>query len=147
MLEIQLRVLELEDCERVSQIAAQCLPEHWSLSGIQDTLRYDNNFFYVACENENIVGFAGCMIIAEDAELLNIAVVPDYQKQGVGAKLLQEMLDVAKKQEAERILLEVREGNSVARQLYRSFGFKELGLRKHYYANPTEDAVIMERKL
>ena len=146
---IELIPLELQYCEEVADIARENLPEAWSLSGIQDVLRYDNNIYYVAKQpdNQKIVGFAGIMLIADEAELLNIAVRKDFQGQGVGQLLLKKIMEKGCTGGAERMLLEVRRSNIPAIKLYHKNRFSVLGERKDYYSNPKEDAIIMEKKL
>lgn len=141
--------LQMKDCEAVFEIARESLPEHWSLSGVQDVLKYDNNIYYVArcMETDEIVGFAGIMIVADEAELLNIAVKAPVRDKGIGELLLTQVIWSAKERNAVRMLLEVRESNEKAIHLYKKKLFTVLGKRKAYYSNPTEDAVIMERKL
>ncbi len=136
-------------CEPVYRIAAKSLPEHWSLQSVKDVLLYDNNIFYVAIQKgTNVVtGFAGIMMIADEAELLNIAVLPEYRESGIGQMLIDRMLVEAKKHGAGRILLEVRKSNNPARHLYEKNGFTSFAERKGYYNNPKEDAVIMEKRL
>ncbi len=142
---IEIRRMELSDCEAVYQIAKETLPEHWSLEEIQRVLQYDYNIYNVAyrVEDERIVGFAGIMVIEEDAELLNIAVSRDFQKRGIGLLLLQSVITKAQEHAAEKMLLEVRESNKNARNLYLKNDFCEIGVRKNYYKQPTEHAVIM----
>ena len=79
--DVELVPLSLELCEDVYHIAAVSIPEHWSLEGVKDVLRYDNNIFRVAKlkDSTTIVGFAGIMMIVDEAELLNIAVLPEYR--------------------------------------------------------------------
>lgn len=172
---IVLLPLRLQFCEAVADIARECLPEHWSLDGIKDVLRYSNNIYYVACdvkENEDsfladikkadnkqnqvynicnlsgmVVGFAGIMLIADEAELLNIAVTPSFRGQGIGQMLLDKMITEAARKAIRRLLLEVRKGNVSAIQFYNKNHFQKLGERKNYYSHPKEDAVIMERKI
>lgn len=145
---IELMPLQLSDCEAVADIAKICLPEHWSLDSVRSVLKYENNIYYVAhsIEQNILVGFAGIMVIADEAELLNIAVLPEFQRQGVGMVLLGQMLQEAKQAGANRLLLEVRESNQTARKLYCRHQFVEIGTRRKYYHNPVEDAVIMERR-
>lgn len=145
--DIELFPMQRKDCEAVYEIAKESLPEHWSLQGVCDVLRYDSSIYYVAyCKDcDEIVGFAGVMLVAEEAELLNIAVKPSYQNQGVGQLLLAKVMKQSAEQGAERILLEVRKSNVQALHLYKENFFSELGIRKAYYNNPTEDAIIMER--
>ena len=141
--------LTLEDCEDVARIAKESLPEHWSLAGIQDTLKYDNNIYYVARDKESdrILGFAGIMIIADEAELLNIAISKQYRAKGIGQLLMEQLLEEATNAGAKRLLLEVRESNQVAKDFYRKNAFSVIGERKNYYSNPMESAIIMEKWL
>lgn len=146
---IELIPLELQYCEEVADIAKENLPEAWSLSGIQDVLRYNDNIYYVARQTDNreVVGFAGIMLIADEAELLNIAVRKDFQGQGVGQLLLEKVMEKGCAGGARRMLLEVRKSNIPAIKLYQKNLFSVLGERKNYYSNPTEDAIIMEKNL
>lgn len=167
---IVLLPLRLAYCDAVAEIAKESLPEHWSLDAIKDVLNYNNNIYYVACDMENevyepgkmedngteqersrhslkkeqIIGFAGIMLIADEAELLNIALRQEYRGTGTGRKLLEKMLEKAKENGAGRMLLEVRKSNKAAIDLYEKYQFTRLGERKNYYSNPTEDAIIME---
>ena len=169
---IVLLPLQLKYCEAVAEIAKECLPEHWSLDGIRDVLQYDNNIYYVACEVEStvyddrenadyyqnaenedsvisdkVVGFAGIMLLADEAELLNIAVTPSFQGRKIGQALLNKMIVSAKEKGIRRILLEVRKSNTLAMDLYYKNQFVKLGERKNYYSRPKENAVIMERRI
>lgn len=146
---IILTPLQYEDCEAVAFISETCLLEHWSLESIRKTLDYAENLYYVARDEASgtIVGFAGIMVIDEDAELLNIAVLPEYRSLGVGSTLLKQVMYSAKKKNARRMLLEVREHNEAAQHLYKKNNFCVLGMRRGYYKNPVEDAIIMECRL
>lgn len=146
---IELRPLQYTHCEAVAEIAKESLPEHWSVESIRDVLRYENNIYYVACspENNRIIGFAGIMIIADEAELLNIAVHPVFRTQRIGELLLERMLQEAVRSGAYRVLLEVRESNVSAQNLYMKYQFTQIAKRKNYYSNPVEDAIIMEKLL
>lgn len=145
---IELKPLSLPDCESVAKIAELCLSERWSLESIRSVLQYKNNIYYVAhsIEKSMIVGFAGIMIIADEAELLNIAVLSEFRRQGIGRFLLDQMLSEAARAGAYRLLLEVREGNHAAQQLYQQKHFSQIGTRREYYHNPVEDAIIMEHR-
>ncbi|MDD6070924.1 MAG: ribosomal protein S18-alanine N-acetyltransferase [Clostridiales bacterium] len=147
--DIELVPLTLELCEEVYHIAAVSLPEHWSLQGVKDVLRYDNNIFIVARlkNSATVVGFAGIMMIVDEAELLNIAVLSEYRKKGIGQMLLNYMFQEADRHNAVRMLLEVRRSNKTARQLYERNGFTAFAERKGYYSNPKEDAIIMEKRI
>lgn len=150
---IELLPLSLPYCKDVYEIAKESLPEYWSLNAIEEVLRYENNIYYIACEKNPtskeyaVVGFAGIMVIMEEAELLNIAVTNTARSCGVGSLLLQKMIEQADKKGAQRLLLEVRKSNEVAIHLYLKNDFSQLGVRRNYYSNPTEDALILERWL
>lgn len=92
--------------------------------------------------NCRLLGYA-LLRVLDDAELLQIGVEETCRRQGIGRKLMQEVLRLSC---GKNLFLEVREGNEAARQLYVRCGFSEIGRRKRYYADPQEDAVLMERK-
>ncbi|MDO5154579.1 MAG: ribosomal protein S18-alanine N-acetyltransferase [Eubacteriales bacterium] len=143
---IELVPLKEEFCQDVYDIARESLPEHWSLQGIKDVLKYENNIFFVAkhISTSQVIGFAGIMVIADEAELLNIAVRQSYRRVGVAQQLMTTVMERAKACGAIRMLLEVRMSNLGAMSLYRKNGFTDLSIRKNYYSNPREDALIME---
>jgi len=90
-----------------------------------------------------IVGFSGIWLMAGEAHITNIAVRPEYQGQGLGGMLLIVTIDMARRLHATMMTLEVRDSNRVAQSLYARYGFVEMGLRRGYYLDNREDAVIM----
>ena len=148
---IELIPLKEKHCEQVYEIAKECLPEHWSLEGVRDVLKYDNNIYFVAIDDsitadeDCVVGFCGIMIVADEAELLNIAVKKEYRRQEIASSLIDKLLDCGQQSQCSRILLEVRSNNHAAIHLYKKKDFTELAIRKNYYSNPSDDAIIMER--
>lgn len=139
--------LQYDHCEQVYVVAKESLPEHWSLEGIRDVLKYDNNIYYVAVDHvcDRVIGFGGIMIVADEAELLNIAVAKDYRQHGIADAILKELVSDAKNSGAYRMLLEVRQHNDVAYNFYINNSFVVIGQRKNYYDNPPDDAIIMEK--
>ncbi len=95
----------------------------------------------------SVTGFAAYHSMAEDAELLNLAVAVEYQRRGVGGMLVREGVQRLREQGARRLWLEVRESNATARKFYIGLGFVERGRRRNYYSNPQEDALVLELKL
>lgn len=93
--------------------------------------------------NERIMGFAGFWIMADEAHVTTIATREAFRRQGIGELLLQSIIDMARKRTARIVTLEVRASNTTAQQLYAKYGFKEVGLRRGYYTDNREDAVIM----
>ena len=97
----------------------------------------------VEAELRTIVGYAGLWLMAEEAHITTIAVDPDYQGYGIGELLLLGLIDRAKQIGARWMTLEVRVSNDVAQTLYRKYTFKEMGLRRRYYSDNGEDALVM----
>jgi ribosomal-protein-alanine N-acetyltransferase len=116
----------------------------WSQDSITREIT-KNDFAYYICAKigEQIVGYAGMWIICTEGHITNIAVLPEFRQTGVGARLLNKLIEIAQKNGVSSITLEVRKSNFVAQRLYRRFGFKESGFRKAYYSDNGEDAIIM----
>lgn len=98
-------------------------------------------------EEEKLVGFSCLQTIADEGEILNIAVSRESRQCGIGSKLMAYMLKYAKNIGVGTLFLEVRDSNIPARKMYESFGFVPISVRKRYYSNPDEDAIIMMLKL
>jgi ribosomal-protein-alanine N-acetyltransferase len=99
--------------------------------------------YVVLREAERITGFAGLWLMVDEAHVVTVAVLPEARGRGFGAALVHALVTVAIEHEMSVATLEVRESNEAARALYRRYGFYEVGLRKRYYADNHEDAVIM----
>ncbi len=96
---------------------------------------------WVCIDDKKIIGYGVLSYAAQEAHILNIAVAPDQQRNGLGQKILQHLLNIAKMHGAEEIFLEVRPSNQAARQLYDKFNFVEIGIRKDYYVEGADGAV------
>jgi len=92
----------------------------------------------------NIVGYHCFWIVFEELRLMNLAVVESMRRQGVGWSLAREAISIGMRHGATRAVLEVRASNEAAQRLYRLMGFAPIGIRRQYYSNPVEDAVLME---
>jgi ribosomal-protein-alanine N-acetyltransferase len=93
--------------------------------------------------NQYIVGFSGIWVMAGEAHITNIAVCQEYQRRGIGELLLIATIDLSREHQAETMTLEVRESNHIAQHLYSKYGFKQTGIRRGYYLDNREDAIIM----
>ena len=127
----------------------QQFPSPWTTAQIKVELDRDTGISLVAetDKDESVVGWCCGLLLAPEAELLKIAVLPDCQRTGTATSLLHRFLEIAAAEGAEQIFLEVRASNVPALQLYRRFGWQEQGKRKHYYTNPADDAVVLFRSL
>lgn len=94
-----------------------------------------------------LAGYAALWAVLDEGQITNIAVAPAWRRQGVGRTLLQALIGLAEKEGLTSLFLEVRPGNEAARHLYESAGFAQVGLRKGYYADNGEDAIIMLKKI
>jgi ribosomal-protein-alanine N-acetyltransferase len=140
-----------DDIGRVVELA-NALPEapHWRPEAYQAAIEPTSSpsrHAIVAERVGRVVGFAVTVVVAGEAELESIAVAVDAQRQGVGRLLLAHLTELAQNENLTRMLLEVRASNARAIRLYQAAGWRECGCRKRYYADPEEDAVLMELPL
>lgn len=138
-----IRKMTKADIPFVLDIEKQSFSMPWSKKGFEDAFRNTDNILLVAELDGRICGYACTYVFYEEGELTNIAVSPEARGQGIAGAILKVLKDMALAQEVKSIVLEVRVSNSSARHLYESMGFVELGIRKNFYEQPVEDAVIM----
>ena len=131
-----------EDLSGVLEIERQCFSDPWSYEMIEKGLKSSLDTWLVLWE-EGVMGYCVFRTVADECELLRIAVRSEFRGRGLSKKLMDQMVFYSRQKEVKSIFLEVRESNGRARNLYRSYGFVEEGVRKHYYLNPCENAVIM----
>ncbi|MCK4709162.1 MAG: ribosomal protein S18-alanine N-acetyltransferase [Gammaproteobacteria bacterium] len=140
---IDFRPMSANDINAVMQVELSVYPYPWTKGILGDCIRtgYD---CWVATDNKKIIGHGVLSVAAGESHLLNLAVDPDYQGQGIGRKLLAHLMDIARIKSADMILLEVRPSNKAAIHIYESTGFNEIGCRKAYYPAPKgkEDALL-----
>jgi ribosomal-protein-alanine N-acetyltransferase len=119
-------------------------PRPWSLSLFSSELRYrDSRVYVVARSGTELVGYAGLMLVAGDGHVTNVGVDESHRRRGVATRLLLELARRGLAEGAEALTLEVRVSNDAAQGLYRQFGFVPAGVRKAYYSDTGEDALIM----
>jgi len=143
---MKIRLMERRDLGPVAGLEEVSFSEPWSRRLLEEGLSCPWDTYWVAEEEEDVIGYAALRILAGEGEIQRIAVHPSCRRQGVGKKLMEEMTSFATNQGVGDITLEVRAGNQAALSLYKSYGFSEEGIRKRYYRNPEEDAVIMWRR-
>ena len=117
--------------------------DFWNIDILKDELKSENSKFICATLENTVVGFAGIKIILDEADIMNIAVMKNYRRQGVATLLLNHILHICQEKNIKTIHLEVNEENFSAISLYQKFGFKECGRRKKYYDNQY-DAILMK---
>ena len=136
------------------EVEQACFQKPWSYELLEAEFSHDQARIRVAWqrdpwgkEAEKLVGFCICWVVADELQILQIAVEPAHQRQGIGRILLRDVLKIAKMEQAPKLFLEVRASNKAAIGLYLSCDFEETGVRKKYYQSPTEDAVVFVRNL
>ena len=134
-----------EHIGKIAELEKICFSTPWSESGLNEEIDNPQSHFIVAVEDQKILGYIGVQEIVGEAYITNIAVFPEYRRQGVARKLLEKAIDDAKQRECMFITLEVRKSNSNAIALYDKLDFKNVGERKNFYTNPTENAIIMTK--
>jgi len=138
--------MDINDIPQVNQIEQQVTPHPWRDSQFVDSHAKHSCLSLIL--NGQIIGYAIYHVVVDEAEILNIAIAPDYQGKGYGRKLLDDLVNTVTKR-AKRLFLEVRASNDTAIKLYDSAGFVEICLRTNYYqtANGLEDAIMMAMEL
>ena len=146
---IQSREFTARDLEAVLGIASAS-PEAaaWNRQAYEEILASQGNSFCRVVEQGGcVVGFVCFRMLGKEAELLNLAVLPSFRGQGIGAFLVKQTLLEAAEKGAGRIFLEVRDANLPALRLYEHLGFEQAGRRPGYYSNPPGDALVLQRWL
>jgi ribosomal-protein-alanine N-acetyltransferase len=139
---ISLRPFAKADLSRVLEIERISFLSPWKEEFFISESRNPHSCFLVAEKKEEVLGYICCWFIAEEGQILNIAVHPDSRQSGLGKLLVQEILKEAKKKGVDSLSLEVRKSNIAALSLYKELGFYETTIRRKYYENG-EDALLM----
>ena len=130
--------------EQVAGIERASFSLPWSKELFLKDLKYNENaYFIVALENGRVVGYGGFWLVQDEINIVNLAVSETERKKGIGGSILRELLKTGKKKGAEIATLEVRVSNTAALKLYEKFGFQTIAIRKNYYSDNGEDAVVM----
>lgn len=127
----------------IAAIEQDCFHDPWTENGLREELELENNLFLAAVEEDAVVGYVGCQTVLDEGYITNVAVSPAHRRKGVAARLLTELRIKAEKKGLSFVTLEVRASNEPAIALYRGAGYVEVGVRRNFYTNPKEDALLM----
>lgn len=130
----------------VAALEAMCFTDPWSERSIVSELSNPLSLWLVAVQNETVIGYIGSQTVMGETDMMNVAVHPDYRRQGIAKALINELVHFLKARESHSLTLEVRASNTPAIALYESLAFCEAGRRRNYYRNPKEDALIMRKE-
>ncbi len=143
MANLILKEMDSYDIEGVYEVSSLSLKETWTLNAIEKELNNNLATYIVCIEDSKVIGFVGAWVIASEGQITNVAVHPNFRGKKIGKSLMEKLICTLKDKDCNAITLEVRKSNIVAQNLYKSLGFKEEGIRKGFYEDNKEDAIIM----
>ena len=133
-------VLQIAELEKI------CFHDPWSENSIASELDNRLSLWLVALDGDRVAAYVGSQSVLGETDMMNIAVHPDYRRQGIAEQLVNCLVSQLKELGNHSLMLEVRVSNDPARKLYEKLGFQQVGLRKNYYRNPKEDACILRKE-
>lgn len=139
--------MTMKDVDEVAAIDRICFTVPWSRNSFVDEINNKLAIYFLAKTEQKIVGYCGFWNVAGEGDITNIAVLPQYRRQGVASRMMEEVIRCALSLGLSVLTLEVRESNQAAQKLYERYGFRKLGVRKRYYSDNREDAWIMTKEL
>ena len=144
---IRIRKMEQKDLDAVTRIEAESFSMPWSRNAFADTLALPYYRYFVAEEDGEVLGYCGFLFAAAEGEIPNVCVASTARRRGVGTCLMEALCEEAKQCGVADLFLEVRQSNTAAKNLYQSFGFENIGIRKGFYEFPKEDAILMKKSI
>lgn len=143
---VRVACMKQADIKQVSDIERHIFSRPWTEENFRESLELENTIFVVAKDDttDEVLGYCGMYLSFENGDITNVAVKQSSQRRGVAGKMLFYLLELAQKQGVEEVMLEVRQSNIPAISLYKKIGFVNIGVRKGFYAEPKEDANLMQ---
>lgn len=142
--EVKIEVMRKRHLDQVLQIEGRAYNNPWSRAVFEaELVQGISRTYLVALDGKEVVGYCGTLYITDEAHITNIAVDPSFQRNHIGTRLLSHVVRLAWERHIKGITLEVRVSNFGAQRLYQKFGFQPAGVRKGYYQDSGEDAIIM----
>ncbi len=142
-----LRQAVAEEVIEICEIEKLCFSDPWSLESMRYELEKNPAAIYIVAEDEGrIAGYAGLWWITDEGHITNVAVRPEYRGRGIASEIIRTLLEFTEEEGIRDFTLEVRESNIPARNLYEKYGFTVEGVRKGYYRDNKENALIMWRR-
>ena len=139
-----IRPMLVSDIEAIKQLEKDIFGDAWSENNIKDSIESEFDYCVVIEEDYRVLAYIIFRVNADEAELFRIATDRDNRGTGCGHRLMNFMISNLRDMKVKKVFLEVRCQNKDAIRLYEEYGFKKLGIRKEYYHDPTDDALLME---
>ena len=131
---------------QVAALEAVCFRDPWSERSVASELDNPLSLWLVALDGERVAGYIGSQSVMGESDMMNVAVHPDYRRRGIAEELILALVEAVKAElDSHCLTLEVRASNDPAIALYRKLDFEQIGLRRNYYRNPKEDALILRK--
>lgn len=143
MSEIVIYTMTAEDAAEAAKVEAECFNDAWSEDSMRSTIEGRASLYVGCLVDGSFAGYCGTQVVLDEGEILRIAVLEEYRCCGLGSALLEGLWE--RTPQVRLWALDVREHNEPAQALYRKYGFVPVGIRKKYYHQPEEDAVLMQR--
>ena len=131
---------------QIAQLEKLCFSDPWSEKSIETELSCRLSLWLVALDGDKVVGYVGSQTVIDETDMMNIAVHPEYRRRGIAEALIDALINALGEKGSRGLSLEVRASNDPAIALYEKLGFTQVGLRKNYYRNPKEDALILRKE-
>ena len=130
----------------IAELEKRCFSDPWSVNSVASELNNPLSLWLVAMDGDVLAGYVGSQSVLGWADMMNLAVAPEYRRQGIGETLVTELEAQLKNEKVTCLTLEVRVSNESAIGLYEKLGFVQVGRRPNYYHNPKEDALILRKE-
>ena len=143
---IELQKMTQAHVAQIAEIEKLCFSDPWSENSVASEINNPLSLWLVALDGGTVAGYVGSQSVGEEADVMNVAVHPDYRRRGIGRELVTELINALKEKGVYSLALEVRASNAPAIALYEQMGFAQVGVRPNYYRNPKENAWIMRKE-
>ena len=140
---IEIVPMEESHLPELARLEALCLSSPWSENALREELHNPNALFLTALCQGKPAGYVGSLCVLDEGDICNVAVFPEYRRQGAATALLTALIAEGKRRGLAVLMLEVRRSNEGARTFYEKMGFETVGVRKNFYTAPKEDAILM----
>ena len=147
-MDIHIVDVEQRHIPQLAELEKQCFSTPWTAEQLRGQMK-DSLHEFIAAEDSSgtVLGYVGMTYVIDEGYISNVAAAPAYRRQGIGGKLIEALLKRAEELKLAFVTLEVRESNGPAIELYKKYGFSQVGLRKKYYDLPKENAILMTKFL
>ena len=138
--------MTVDHVPQIAQLEKVCFSDPWSENSVASELYNPLSLWLVAVEDQIVLGYVGSQSVLDEADVMNVAVHPDFRRRHIGQVLIERLIEMLREQAVHSLALEVRVSNESAIALYQKLGFVQVGRRPNYYRNPKEDALILRKE-